>query len=87
MYPSIKCISIAANTLLKTHTVQAITQALHSDKGKRIYSLRAPWLKDLIVAEEKIIRTTIKPVKVEQISQVVDGKRSHQHSSQVNKLL
>jgi hypothetical protein len=78
----------AANSLLKKHSVQAITQALHSDRGRRIYSLRAPWLEEIIVAEEKVIKAkAYKPEKPQSISVPVKGKRTHQNSKQIDKLL
>lgn len=42
----------SANKLLKTYSDKAIINALLSDEGKKIYSLRAPHLPDIIVREQ-----------------------------------
>jgi hypothetical protein len=42
-----------ANVLLKTYNSKAILNALNNIKAKNIYSLRAPHLIDLIIAEQK----------------------------------
>lgn len=41
----------SANKLLKKHKAKHIILALNSDKGKKIYSLRAPHLEDIILQE------------------------------------
>jgi len=38
----------AANKLLKVYSCAAIIEGLNHWKGKKIYSLRAPWLKEII---------------------------------------
>lgn len=47
-----------ANKLLKDYDARAIIKALHDPKAKSIYSLRAPFLKDIIITQQKILETT-----------------------------
>jgi hypothetical protein len=55
---------IAANSVLKIYDEMAVIKALESQKGKNIYSLRCPWLDELI--EEEIRKQQIVPeVKAE----------------------
>lgn len=42
-----------ANTILKDHDAAVVSKALKSKEGKKIFSLGAPWLKKLILLEEK----------------------------------
>ena len=41
------------NRLLKKYLPKSIIAALKDDRGKRIYSLQAPWLEDLIQKHDK----------------------------------
>jgi hypothetical protein len=55
-----------ANKLLKTYSSKAILNALNNSKAKNIYSLRAPHLIDLIIAEQNklnIQQTTKQSIK------------------------
>jgi lantibiotic modifying enzyme len=55
---------VAANKLLKEYSGEAIAKALKSEKAWNIFSLRAPHLKDIIVAEEeKLKKRDIVPPK------------------------
>jgi hypothetical protein len=49
-----------ANKLVKAHNPIAIIKALNEPKGKTIYSLRAPFLKDIIVQQETILENSNK---------------------------
>jgi len=42
-----------ANIILKDHDAAIVSKALRSKEGKNIFSLGAPWLKKLIILEEK----------------------------------
>jgi len=42
-----------ANIILKNHDTTVVYKALRSKEGKKIFSLGAPWLKKLIILEEK----------------------------------
>jgi len=42
-----------ANIILKDHDAAVVSKALRSKEGKKIFSLGAPWLKKLIILEEK----------------------------------
>lgn len=46
-----------ANKLLKDYDAKAIIKALNDPKAKTIYSLRAPFLKDIIITQQKILET------------------------------
>lgn len=48
-----------AHKLLQTYDDRAIIKALQSDKGKKIYSLRAPHLKDIIDIYQKQVELEI----------------------------
>jgi hypothetical protein len=52
-----------ANKLLKTYQPQVIINALKSDAGKNIYSLRAPFLIDILVKEQKKYQNKLKEDK------------------------
>lgn len=51
------------NALLKKHEGKHIIQALKDDSGKYIFSLKAPWLKEIIEKYEKIKPATIETRK------------------------
>lgn len=44
-----------ANKLVKLHSPKAIIKALNSDEASKIFSLRAPHLKDIIVKYETLL--------------------------------
>lgn len=46
----------SAHKLLKTYQPKAIIKALQTDKGKKIYSLRAPHLPAIIQEQEEILK-------------------------------
>jgi len=57
-----------ANTLLRMYSFNAVYKALQDKRAAKIYSLRAPWLDDIIkeyeVAEKKMVqRIDTKPVE------------------------
>ena len=47
----------SAHKLLKQFPAKAIIRALNTDSGRRIYSLRAPHLLDMIRKEEEILQS------------------------------
>ena len=47
----------SANKLLKEYSDKAIVAALKTDTGKRIFSLRAPHLKEIIEQQQRIIES------------------------------
>jgi hypothetical protein len=47
----------SAHKLLKQFSAKAIIRALNTDTGRRIYSLRAPHLLDIIRKEEEILQS------------------------------
>ena len=47
-----------AHKLLKKHTDKAIIAALKSDKGRKIFSLRAPHLEAIIIQQQVVIDAT-----------------------------
>jgi len=53
----------AANKLVKEYEPLAIIKALNDPKAKNIYSLRAPFLKPIIVDKQKILETSNKTLK------------------------
>lgn len=64
----------AANKLLKKYSEEAVIKALLSSKGKKIYSLRAPWLIDLIEEEQKKVdnkAAAIEQVEVKEYEEIV----------------
>lgn len=54
----------AANQLLKDFEVKAILQALRDKRAKRIFSLRAPWLREIV--EEKQQQLTLAKAKIDE---------------------
>ncbi len=42
-----------ANSLLKLYAPAAISAALRSKEGRRVYSLSAPWLEPVLLAEQR----------------------------------
>jgi hypothetical protein len=70
---------IAINSLLKIYDEMAVVKALESQKGKTIYSIRCPWLDELIEEEQTKLQQTPEiqkdiPVKVETTEQKDMGK-------------
>lgn len=57
----------SANKLLKKYRAESIVKALRTWKGKKIHSLRAPWLVDLIKEEEKVADQTKSDVILEKV--------------------
>lgn len=55
---------IMAQSLLKNYSYEAIMKALNTFSGKKILSLRAPWLDELIEKEQKAINLTKELQKV-----------------------
>lgn len=51
-----------AHKLLKDFDAKAIINALLTDQGRKIYSLRAPHLLDMIMTQQKILENTKEPV-------------------------
>ncbi len=47
----------SAHKLLKEYSAKAIIRALNTNGGRRIYSLRAPHLIDMIQKEEQLLQT------------------------------
>jgi hypothetical protein len=47
----------SANQLLEKYSAKAIIAALNQPKASKIYSLRAPFLKDIIDQQEKILES------------------------------
>lgn len=43
----------AANSLLRAYEPAAISRALRSKEGRRVFSLSAPWLDDLVAHEQR----------------------------------
>lgn len=54
-----------ANQLLEKYSAKAIISALNHPKSQKIYSLRAPFLKDTIEQQEKILESQNQELKQE----------------------
>lgn len=69
-----------ANKLVKEHDPIAIIKALNNAKGKTIYSLRAPFLKGLIIEQENILQSQNKT-----LTKIPDRKSNINHQRPNNK--
>jgi hypothetical protein len=54
----------SANSLLRLYDERAIIRALKSNKGRYVYSLRAPHLDALIEAEQRKLAIELKPTEI-----------------------
>jgi hypothetical protein len=54
-----------ANKLVKSHNPKAIIKALNSDEAAKIFSLRAPHLKDIIVKYEELLASQSNDISIE----------------------
>tara|TARA_R110002051_G_scaffold307810_1_gene379065 strand:+ start:88 stop:528 length:441 start_codon:yes stop_codon:yes gene_type:complete len=79
---------ILANRLVKEHDERAIIKALNSARGKSIYSLRFPGLKDIIEKEEKILKRLDAqgPIEVEDVNINSRPRKPFGSKSTVSKL-
>ena len=64
----------SANKLLTEYTDKAIIRALNTNEGKKIFSLRAPHLKDIIVREQAKIDSENKQITID-----YDRNKSKKH--------
>jgi hypothetical protein len=55
----------SAHKLLKRYNAKAIVKALHTDTGKKIYSLRAPHLPAIIEQQEALIASENKTITLQ----------------------
>ena len=77
----------AANKLLKLFTDKAIINALLTDKGRKIYSLRAQHLIDIIKTQQQIIDNSPEPVlKNIQRNELSIGVQSKKSNNILDKL-
>lgn len=66
------------NRLLKQFKAAAILAALKNPKAKYIYSLQAPFLKNLIKMEQDKLDKEVKVIIKESLNRVVQGERQRQ---------
>lgn len=72
-----------ANKLVKKYDPMAIVKALKDPKAKNIYSLRAPFLKDIIVEHQNIIETSNK-ILTQKLNRTENTKHKRQPQSKPN---
>lgn len=75
----------SAHKLLKTFPDKAIVRALSTDEGKKIYSLRAPHLPDIISKEATILETenTVLTKSLERKTDVSFSKTSQSNTKNI----
>ena len=56
---------ITANTLLRTYSFEAIKKALDDKRSERTYSLRAPWLAEIIREYENVKEKPVETIVIE----------------------
>lgn len=77
-----------ANQLVKKYDAMAIIKALKDPKAKNIYSLRAPFLKDIIIEHQSILQSGNKTLKqkLQRPEQAKHQRPSTQKSNILSKL-
>lgn len=78
----------SAHKLLKKYSDKAIVNALISDKGKRIFSLRAPHLPDIIEEHQRLLDAENKTLskEIERKENISYGRTSKKKKGIISKL-